>query len=152
MACVSVAGRRASLASSTTVIAKRSLLKFVRTPQLVWTATIQGGMFLIIFCYLFGGAIQAGTLGYVGFVVPGILTTMLIWQGMGAALSITEDHAQGLFDRLRPCRSHAAPCWPGAPSPTPQPRHGGCWSWRSPASWSAFGSTAGSAAACSPSP
>jgi ABC-2 type transport system permease protein len=96
-----VAPRRASLASSTTVIAKRSLLKFLRTPQLVWTATIQGVLFLVIFRYLFGGAIQAGTLGYVGFVVPGILTTMLIWQGMGAALNITEDRAQGLFDRLR---------------------------------------------------
>lgn len=58
-------------------------------------------MFLVIFRYIFGGAIEAGTLGYVGFVVPGILTTMLIWQGMGAAISITEDQAQGLFDRLR---------------------------------------------------
>jgi ABC-2 type transport system permease protein len=101
MASVSVAGRRASLASSTTVIAKRSLLKFLRTPQLVWTATIQGVMFLVIFRYIFGGAIEAGTLGYVGFVVPGVLTTMLIWQGMGAAISVTEDRAQGLFDRFR---------------------------------------------------
>jgi ABC transporter DrrB family efflux protein len=83
------------------VIAKRSLLKFLRTPQLVWTATIQGVLFLVIFRYIFGGAIGAGTLGYVGFVVPGILTTMLIWQGMGAALGIPEDRAQGLFDRLR---------------------------------------------------
>jgi ABC transporter DrrB family efflux protein len=58
-------------------------------------------MFLVILRYIFGGAIEAGTLGYVGFVVPGILTTMLIWQGMGAAISITEDRAQGLFDRLR---------------------------------------------------
>jgi ABC-2 type transport system permease protein len=96
-----VAPRRASLASSTAVIAKRNLRKFWRTPQLVWTATVQGVLFLVIFRYLFGGAIGAGTLGYVGFVVPGILTTMLIWQGMGAALNITEDRAQGLFDRLR---------------------------------------------------
>lgn len=101
MASVAVAGRRASFVSSTTVIAKRSLLKFLRTPQLVWTATIQGVMFLVVFRYIFGGAIEAGTLGYVGFVVPGILTTMLIWQGMGAAISISEDRAQGLFDRLR---------------------------------------------------
>jgi ABC-2 type transport system permease protein len=102
MASVPVgAPRRASLAASTAVIARRSLLKFWRTPQLVWTATIQGVLFLVIFRYLFGGAIGAGTLGYVGFVVPGILTTMLIWQGMGAALGVTEDRAQGLFDRLR---------------------------------------------------
>jgi ABC-2 type transport system permease protein len=128
MASVAVAGRRASLAPSTAVIAKRSLLKFLRTPQLVWTATIQGVMFLVIFRYLFGGAIQAGTLGYVGFVVPGILTTMLIWQGMGAALSITEDRARACSTVSAPCRSHAAPCWPGAPWPTRQRKRGGCWS------------------------
>src|SRR6266540_6989956 len=97
----SVATRRPSLASSTAVIAKRSMLKFLRTPQLVWTTTVQGVMFLIIFRYIFVGAIGAGQLGYVDVVVPGILTTILIWQGMGAAVSITEDHAQGLFDRLR---------------------------------------------------
>jgi ABC-2 type transport system permease protein len=101
MVTTAVAGRRPSLASSTAVIAKRSLLKFLRTPQLLWTTTVQGVMFLIIFRYIFGGAIGAGRLGYVDFVVPGILTTMLMWQGMGAALSVTEDRAQGLFDRLR---------------------------------------------------
>jgi ABC-2 type transport system permease protein len=58
-------------------------------------------MFLVIFRYIFGGAIGAGSLGYVDFVVPGILTTMLLWQGMGAAIGITEDRKQGLFDRLR---------------------------------------------------
>jgi ABC-2 type transport system permease protein len=101
MASVAVVGRGASLAASIAVIAKRSLLKFLRTPQLFWTATVQGVMFLLIFRYIFGGAIGAGELGYVDFVVPGILTTGLIWQGMGAAVGITEDHALGLFDRLR---------------------------------------------------
>jgi ABC-2 type transport system permease protein len=90
-----------SYATSTAVIAKRSLLKFLRTPQLLWTTTVQGVMFLVIFRYIFGGAIGAGGLEYVDFVVPGILTTMLIWQGMGAAVSVTEDRVQGLFDRLR---------------------------------------------------
>src|SRR6266545_8332845 len=101
MASVAVLGHGPSLATSTTVIAKRSLLKFLRTPQLFWTVTVQGVMFLLIFRYIFGGAIGAGKLGYVGFVIPGILTTGLIWQGMGCAVGITEDHAQGLFDRLR---------------------------------------------------
>ena len=97
----SAAAARPSLASSTAVIAERSLRRFLRTPQLLWTATIQGVMFLVIFRFIFGGAIGTGGLGYVDFVVPGIVTTMLIWQGMGAAISITEDRAQGLLDRLR---------------------------------------------------
>jgi ABC-2 type transport system permease protein len=82
MASAVAVAARASLASSTGVIAKRSLLKFLRTPQLLWTTTIQGVMFLVIFRYIFGGAIGTGELGYVDFVVPGIVTTMLIWQGM----------------------------------------------------------------------
>src|ERR671930_844169 len=101
MASVAIAERRPSLAASTAVIAKRGWLKFLRTPQLFWTATVQGVMFLLIFRYIFGGAIGAGRLGYVGFVIPGILTTGLIWQGMGAAVGVTEDRALGLFDRLR---------------------------------------------------
>jgi ABC-2 type transport system permease protein len=100
-AAVAVAVPRTSFASSTTVIARRGFLKFLRTPQLVWTATMQGVLFLLVFRYIFGGAIAAGRLGYTTFVIPGILTTGLIWQGMGAAAAVTEDRAQGLFDRLR---------------------------------------------------
>jgi ABC-2 type transport system permease protein len=101
MASVAVAVSPPSLASSTAAIAKRGFLKFMRTPQLLWTTTVQGVMFLVIFRYIFGGAIAAGRLGYVDFVVPGILTTGLIWQGMGAAVSVTEDVGLGLYDRLR---------------------------------------------------
>jgi ABC transporter DrrB family efflux protein len=103
MAAIAVptAQRGPSLITSVAVIAKRSLLKFIRTPQLLWTVTIQGIMFLVVFRYIFGGAIKAGQLGYVDFLVPGILVTGLIWQGMGAAVAITEDRAEGLLDRLR---------------------------------------------------
>src|SRR6266516_2401529 len=55
----------AKLPASTLGIAKRSLLKFLRTPQLVVLGTIQGPMFLLIFRYVFGGAIGAGGLNYV---------------------------------------------------------------------------------------
>ena len=90
MADVAVAQRPPSLVASVAVIAKRGWLKFLRTPQLFWTATVQGVMFLLIFRYIFGGAIGAGDLGYVGFVIPGILTTGLIWQGMGTAVAVTK--------------------------------------------------------------
>ena len=100
MASLAIA-ERPSLAASTAVIAKRSWLKFLRTPQLFWTMTVQGVMFLLLFRYIFGGAIGAGKLGYADFLIPGILVTALIWQGMGAAVGITEDYSLGLFDRLR---------------------------------------------------
>jgi ABC-2 type transport system permease protein len=101
MASIAIAEHRPSLATSIAVIAKRSWLKFLRTPPLFWTMTVQGVMFLLLFRYIFGGAIGAGRLGYVDFLIPGILVTALIWQGMGTAVGITEDQTGGLFDRLR---------------------------------------------------
>jgi ABC-2 type transport system permease protein len=101
MASVAIVAEGPSLAGSAAVIAKRGWRKFLRTPQLFWTTTIQGVMFLLIFRYIFGGAIGAGQLGYVAFVIPGIVTTGLIWQGMGVAVGVSEDRALGLFDRLR---------------------------------------------------
>jgi ABC-2 type transport system permease protein len=93
--------RSASLWASTLGIAKRSLLKFLRTPQLVVLGTIQGAMFLLIFRYVFGGAIGAGGLSYVDFLVPGFITTGVLFSGMGAAAGVAEDLEQGFVDRLR---------------------------------------------------
>jgi ABC-2 type transport system permease protein len=93
--------RPASLWASTIGIAKRSVLKFLRTPQLVVLGTIQGAMFLLIFCYVFGGAIGAGGLSYVDFLVPGFITTGVLFSGMGAAAGVAEDLEQGFVDRLR---------------------------------------------------
>jgi ABC transporter DrrB family efflux protein len=91
----------ATLPVSTLSIAKRGLLKFLRTPQLVVLGTIQGAMFLLIFRYVFGGAIGAGGLRYVDFLVPGFITTGILFSGMGAAAGIAEDLEQGFVDRLR---------------------------------------------------
>jgi len=89
------------LRASTWSIAKRGILKFLRTPQLVVLGTIQGAMFLLIFRYVFGGAIGAGGLRYVDFLVPGFVTTGVLFSGMGAAAGVAEDLEQGFVDRLR---------------------------------------------------
>src|SRR5437867_3776388 len=93
--------RPTRLPVSTLGIAKRTLLKFLRTPQLVVLGTIQGAMFLLIFRYVFGGAIGAGGLDYVDFLVPGFITTGILFSGMGAAAGMAEDLEQGFVDRLR---------------------------------------------------
>jgi ABC-2 type transport system permease protein len=102
MATVPASLRRpAGLPASTLGIARRSLLKFVRTPQLVVVGTLQGALFLLIFRYVFGGAINAGGLDYVDFLIPGFITTGLLFTGMGAAAGMAEDLEQGFIDRLR---------------------------------------------------
>jgi ABC-2 type transport system permease protein len=86
---------------SSVAVARRTVRKFVRTPQLLVLATVQSAIFLVIFRYILGGAIDAGALPYVDFLVPGFLTAAVLYAGMGAAAGVAEDLEQGFFDRLR---------------------------------------------------
>ncbi len=81
---------------------RRSILQFFRTPQLLMQGTIQGPLFLLMFRYVFGGAIRTGgALTYVNWMVPGFLTTVILWTGMGGAAGVAEDSSSGVYDRLR---------------------------------------------------
>ena len=101
MSTIALASRSTGVWTSTLTIARRGIRKFLRTPQLVVLGTIQGAMFLLIFRYVFGGAIEAGSISYVDFLVPGFVTTTVLFAGMGAATAIAEDLEQGFVDRLR---------------------------------------------------
>jgi ABC-2 type transport system permease protein len=107
MTIVSASVNKASMLASTAAIAKRTWLKFIRTPQLVVVGTVQGVMFLLMFRYVFGGAINvggpsaSGGINYVNFLVPGFITTGIIFGGMASAAGIAEDRELGFFDRLR---------------------------------------------------
>lgn len=103
LAPTSPARRRggASVLASTLVITKRSLLKWLRTPQLVVLGTIQGAIFLLIYRYVFGGAIDVGGVPYVDYLIPGFLATMVFFVGMGTAAGVATDMAEGFVDRLR---------------------------------------------------
>jgi ABC-2 type transport system permease protein len=82
--------------------AKRTILQFFRTPQLLMLGTVQGALFLFMFRYIFGGAIQVnGQLDYVDFLVPGFLVTGILWLGMPASSGVAEDATTGVHDRLR---------------------------------------------------
>jgi ABC-2 type transport system permease protein len=81
---------------------RRTLLQFFRTPQVLMMGTIMGALFLFMFRYIFGGAIDpGGTVDYVDFLVPGFLVTTIMWTGMNAPAGIAEDAASGVYDRLR---------------------------------------------------
>jgi ABC-2 type transport system permease protein len=82
--------------------AKRTILQFFRTPQLLMLGTVQGALFLFMFRYIFGGAIHpGGGLDYVDFLVPGFLVTGILWLGMPASSGVAEDATTGVHDRLR---------------------------------------------------
>lgn len=92
----------AGLGTTALATARRTVLQFFRTPQLLLMGTVQGALFLFMFRYVFGGAISTGgELSYVDFLVPGFLVTVILWTGMGAAAGVAEDSATGVYDRMR---------------------------------------------------
>ena len=90
-----------SMSTGTLQVTKRGLLRYFRTPQLVVLGTIQGALFLLIFRYVFGGAMSVPGTSYVNFLVPGFVTTGVLFTGQGAATAVAEDLQQGFVDRLR---------------------------------------------------
>jgi ABC transporter DrrB family efflux protein len=94
-------GNAAGIFVSTGQIARRVLLKFIRSPQLVVVGTVQGAMFLLIFRYVFGGAIALKGISYVDFVVPGFITTGVLFNAMNASAGMADDMSAGLIARLR---------------------------------------------------
>ena len=91
----------AHAASDTVVIAKRSLLRIPRQPDLLLGFTIQPVMFVLLFVYVFGGAIQTPGYDYVDFLMPGIIVQSLAFGGFVTALGLAEDRKRGLIDRFR---------------------------------------------------
>jgi ABC-2 type transport system permease protein len=91
----------AGFIATSAAVASRTVRKFVRTPQLIVVGSIQGAMFLLIFRYVFGGAIGTGGVDYVDFLVPGFVATGVLFSGTAASAGVAEDVEQGLFDRLR---------------------------------------------------
>jgi ABC-2 type transport system permease protein len=98
---ITPAARPAGAITAATTVAARSVRKFVRTPQLLVISTITGAMFLLIFRYVFGGAIETGPVEYVTFMVPGYIVTSVLFTGSNASSSVAQDLEEGFTDRLR---------------------------------------------------
>ena len=107
---VTAARRDTGLAKSTVTVARRALLRYVRTPQLIVLATVQMSLFFLIYRYMFGGAIHITGMPYVDYLVPGFLATGVLFSGMGTAAAMAEDLEQGFIDRLRSLPIPGLPC------------------------------------------
>jgi ABC transporter DrrB family efflux protein len=88
--------------SDTVVLAKRSLLRIPRAPDLLLSFTVQPIMFVLLFVYVFGGAIDTpGYDDYTDFLMPGIIAQTMSFGGFVTALGLAEDLKKGLIDRFR---------------------------------------------------
>ncbi len=87
--------------ADTMVLARRNLLRIPRQPDLLIAYTIQPVMFVLLFVYVFGGAIQTPGFDYVDFLMPGIIVQSIAFGGFVTALGLSEDVQKGLIDRFR---------------------------------------------------
>ena len=89
------------LVSDTLVIAERNLVRLPRAPDLLIAFTVQPVMFVLLFVYVFGGAISTPGYTYVDFLIPGIIVQNIAFGGFVTALGLNEDLHKGLIDRFR---------------------------------------------------
>ena len=83
------------------VIARRNLLHVTSDPQQLIGMTVQPLMFLLLFVYVFGGAIGGSARGYLQFVLPGLLIQGIGFWAMQTAVGLNVDFQRGLIDRFR---------------------------------------------------
>ncbi|PWR12465.1 ABC transporter [Micromonospora acroterricola] len=82
-------------------LAKRSLIKTWRTPEALIDVTLQPVLFLVIFVYIFGGAVAGSTHDYLQFLLPGILAQTIATGAIAIGVNLNTDIAKGIFDRFR---------------------------------------------------
>lgn len=83
------------------VLTKRHLVRIPRIPEELIFSTIQPVMFVLLFRYVFGGAISVRGTSYVNFLMPGIFTQTVIFGSVTTGIGLAQDLERGLIDRFR---------------------------------------------------
>jgi ABC-2 type transport system ATP-binding protein len=97
-------GELRGAASDAWVVTGRNLRHFIRQPQLLIFSTIQPVMFVLLFAYVFGGAVRGslpGGVTYVDFLLPGIFVQSVAFRATQTAIGLAEDLERGVVDRFR---------------------------------------------------
>src|SRR4029077_16412524 len=83
-------------------VSERNLITYRRVPQLLVFSTIQPVVFVLLFRYVFGGAITVpGNVPYVDYLMPGIFVQTVIFGALGTAIGLATDLKSGLLERFR---------------------------------------------------
>src|SRR6266508_3234950 len=94
-----------SVIRDTFEITRRNLIAYRRVPQLLVFSTIQPVIFVLMFRYVFGGAINVpGRIPYIDFLMPGIFVQTVVFGAIATAIGLATDLKSGLMERF-----HALP-------------------------------------------
>jgi ABC-2 type transport system permease protein len=88
----------------------RGMLKVKHVPEQLLDVTITPVMFVLMFTYLFGGAIAGSTGDYLQFILPGVLVMSVLFTTVYSGISLNTDLTKGVVDRFR-----SLPIWRSAP-------------------------------------
>jgi ABC-2 type transport system permease protein len=88
----------------------RGMLKVKHVPEQLLDVTITPVMFVVLFTYLFGGAIAGSTGEYLDYLLPGILVMSVVFTTVYSGVALNTDLTKGVVDRFR-----SLPIWPSAP-------------------------------------
>ncbi|HEY6429664.1 MAG TPA: ABC transporter permease [Acidimicrobiales bacterium] len=79
----------------------RNIIALLRTPQNVFFSAVQPIMFVLLFVYVFGGAIHIPGVPYVDFLMPGVYVQTVAFGAVATAVGLSEDLHKGLIERFR---------------------------------------------------
>jgi oleandomycin transport system permease protein len=82
-------------------LAWRGVVKTVNSTEALLDITLQPVIFLLLFVYVFGGAISGDPTTYLQFALPGVLVQTVVFASVGTGVALAEDLHSGLFDRFR---------------------------------------------------
>src|SRR5215211_2703416 len=91
----------AAALSDSAVITKRNLIKVKRVPDLLVFTTLSPIMFVLLFAYVFGSAINVPGVGYKAFLIAGIFVQTVVFGSTFTGYSLAEDLQKGIIDRFR---------------------------------------------------
>lgn len=94
-------GKLAHTIADSAAIAQRYLIAYIRLPQLLVFSTVQPIMFVLLFRYVFGGAIPIPGIPYVDYLMPGIFVQTVVFGSTGTGIGLAEDAGKGLIERFR---------------------------------------------------
>lgn len=94
-------GRLPSTLRHGATLARRGIVKTVHSPEALIDVTLQPIIFLLLFVFVFGGAIETGTGDYIDYLLPGILVQSVTFRASMTAVGLSDDLKLGVIDRFR---------------------------------------------------
>ncbi|MEO7804959.1 MAG: ABC transporter permease [Actinomycetota bacterium] len=87
--------------SDIAAMTRRNLIRYVRIPTLIAFSTVQPVMFVLLFAYVFGGAIRTPGAKYIDYLMPGIMIQVVVFGSTATGVGLAEDLSKGMIDRFR---------------------------------------------------